>query len=87
MLLTLPMLAMIPDWLRAVLDARENGGLLHSANELPLMMIPILAWLGSDRVAVRARRGRWGAATAGRVLRIAGHHERREGGLRDADGA
>ena len=48
-LLTLPMLAMIPDWLHSVFDAQGSGGLLHSANELPLMMIPILAWLGSSR--------------------------------------
>lgn len=49
LLLTLPVLAMIPDWLRAVFDAQGSGGRLHSANELPLMMIPILAWLGSRR--------------------------------------
>jgi hypothetical protein len=60
-LLTLPVLGMIPDWLRAVVDGRGWGGWLYSARELPLMLLPVVAWaasadrVGPDAVLVRAR--------------------------------
>lgn len=45
-ILTLPLLSLIPDWLHAVFDSRGYGGLLYSARDLPLLMVPVLAYLG-----------------------------------------
>jgi hypothetical protein len=47
--LTLPLLPLIPDWLRAVLDSRGYGGLLYSARDLPFLLIPVFAYLGRTR--------------------------------------
>jgi hypothetical protein len=47
--LTLPLLPLIPDWLRAVFDSRGYGGLLYSARDLPLLLIPVFAYLGRTR--------------------------------------
>ncbi len=45
-LMTLPLLAMIPDWLHAVFDGRGWGGYLYSLREVPLMLLPVVARLG-----------------------------------------
>jgi hypothetical protein len=47
--LTLPVLSLIPSWVQATLDSRGNGGLLYSLKDLPLMMVPVFAWLGRTR--------------------------------------
>jgi hypothetical protein len=33
------------DWLRVVLNSRGTGGLLYSWQEMPLLLIPMIAWL------------------------------------------
>lgn len=38
------------DWLRAVLDSR-GGGLLYSAQDVPLMLVPVIALAGRSREA------------------------------------
>jgi hypothetical protein len=48
-ILTLPLLALIPDWLQAVIDSRGYGGLLYGGRDLPLLMVPVLAYLGRTR--------------------------------------
>ncbi len=48
-LLTLPLLPLVPDWLHAVADSRGYGGLLYGARDLPLLMVPVLAYLGRTR--------------------------------------
>jgi len=40
---------LIPDWLRAVTDARGPDGWLYSVKDLPLLMIPVVAYLGRTR--------------------------------------
>ena len=55
-LLTLPLLSMIPDWLRAISDSRGYGGLAYSFHDVPLLTLPLWAWL--------ARRRRYGAVEA-----------------------
>jgi hypothetical protein len=47
--LTLPLLSLVPDWIHAVRDSRGNGGWLYSLKDLPLMMVPVFAWLGRTR--------------------------------------
>ena len=47
--LTLPLIPLIPDWLRAVVDARGPGGWLYSVKDLPLLMVPVIAYLGRTR--------------------------------------
>jgi hypothetical protein len=44
-LLTLPFLPMIPEWIRAMVDG-QGGGLLYSINDVPLLIVPVVAWLG-----------------------------------------
>ena len=46
-LATLPMLAMLPTWLQVVTDG--SGGLLYSLREVPLMLLPVVAWAGRRR--------------------------------------
>lgn len=50
--LTLPLLAMLPDWLHATLDGRGWGGWLYSLREVPLMLLPVVAWAGRSRAVV-----------------------------------
>jgi hypothetical protein len=40
---------MMRDWLVTVVNARNPGGLLYSVQEVPMMAIPVLAWLGRRR--------------------------------------
>lgn len=48
-LASLPFLPLWPDYLAAMLHARSDLGLLYSLNEVPLLAIPVLAWLGARR--------------------------------------
>ena len=48
LVLTLPLIPLIPDWLRAVVDARGPDGWLYSVKDLPLLMVPVIAYLGQD---------------------------------------
>ena len=48
-ILTLPLLPLVPVWVQAVADSRENGGWLYSLKDLPLMLIPVFAYLGRTR--------------------------------------
>ena len=60
LVLTLPLIPLIPDWLRAVVDARGPDGWLYSVKDLPLLMVPVIAYLGRTRnphlTIVRPRR-------------------------------
>jgi len=47
---TLPLLGMVPDWLAAVMDGQGKSGLLYSAKDLPIVSIPVFAWLGRTRL-------------------------------------
>jgi hypothetical protein len=47
--LTLPVLSLIPVWAQATMDSRGNGGWLYSLKDLPLMMLPVFAYLGRTR--------------------------------------
>ena len=49
LVLTLPLIPLIPDWLRAVVDARGPAGWLYSVKDLPLLMVPVIAYLGRTR--------------------------------------
>jgi hypothetical protein len=49
LILTLPLLPMIPAWIQTVLDSRGAGGFLYSAKDLPLLMVPVFAYLGRTR--------------------------------------
>jgi hypothetical protein len=57
-LLAVLALAMLPEWFRyvTVLQNLESPGALYSLGDLPLLIIPILAWLGRRRPAASARR-------------------------------
>ena len=44
-LLALAFAPMWPDYLRTLLDSR-GGGLFYSLSDVPLMLLPIIAWLG-----------------------------------------
>jgi hypothetical protein len=47
---SLPLLHMVPDWLAAVADGQGKSGLLYSAKDLPIVSIPLFAWLGRTRL-------------------------------------
>lgn len=61
LVLTLPVIPLIPDWLRAIVDARGPDGWLYSVKDLPLLMVPVIAYLGRTRdpklTIARPRRG------------------------------
>jgi ABC-type transport system involved in cytochrome c biogenesis permease component len=44
----LPFGALWADWLASVVNSR-GGGLLYSALELPMLLLPLVAWLGRTR--------------------------------------
>ncbi|MGH2464495.1 MAG: hypothetical protein ACRDGI_03465 [Candidatus Limnocylindrales bacterium] len=51
-LLGLASLLLLPldlDWIRSMLNAEGAGGALHSLYQVPLMCIPLVAWLGRTR--------------------------------------
>jgi hypothetical protein len=55
------MLPMDLDWLRATLNARgDRSGLFYSLRELPLDCIPLVAWAGRHRELIEATRERRG---------------------------
>jgi hypothetical protein len=49
-LATLPLLGMVPDWLAAVMDGQGKSGFLYSAKDVPIVLIPVFAWLGRTRL-------------------------------------
>jgi Flp pilus assembly pilin Flp len=46
--LSLPFLPMWPDYFRAMLNAGGAGGWAYSLNQVPTLLLPIAAWLGSE---------------------------------------
>ena len=44
---------MWPDWIRIMLNSRNPSGLLYAWQEAPLLLIPVIAWWGSERRGVR----------------------------------
>jgi hypothetical protein len=48
-ILTLPLLPLIPVWIQVVIDSRGYGGLFYSIKDLPLMLVPVIAYLGRTR--------------------------------------
>jgi hypothetical protein len=46
--LSLPFGAMWLDWLATVANS-QGGGLLYSVQEIPMLLIPVIAWLGRSR--------------------------------------
>jgi hypothetical protein len=44
--LSLALLPMWFDWLRVLLNQRGTGGVFYSWQEAPMMLLPIIAWLG-----------------------------------------
>ena len=55
-LISIPFAGMWIDYIRAVLNARDPNGLFYSLNQVPTLLIPVVAWLGSShRVAVGVR--------------------------------
>lgn len=44
--LSLAVLPMWFDWLRVLLNSQGTGGFLYSWQEIPMMLLPILAWFG-----------------------------------------
>lgn len=63
--LTVPMLPLAIEYVRVVSDARTDTGLLYSLADLPIVLVPLVAWLGSR--TLRASRQR---AELGTRLRI-----------------
>jgi hypothetical protein len=47
-LLCLPFGALWSDWVASVLNSR-GGGVLYSALEIPILLLPIVAWVGRTR--------------------------------------
>ena len=53
-LLALAFAPMMRDWLVTVVNAQNPGGLLYSVQEIPMMAIPVFAWLGRRRPTLPA---------------------------------
>lgn len=49
--LSIPFAGLWADYARVALNARSPNGLLYSLDEVPLMLIPVIAWLGRGRRA------------------------------------
>jgi ABC-type transport system involved in cytochrome c biogenesis permease component len=47
-LLCLPFGGLWADWVASVLNSR-GGGLLYSALEIPMLLLPLVAWIGRTR--------------------------------------
>lgn len=45
------------DYVAVALNARSPNGILYSLDEAPLMLIPVIAWLGRSRRATEAQTG------------------------------
>jgi hypothetical protein len=54
-LLCVPFGSMWVDWVASVVNSR-GGGVLYSALEIPMLLLPIVAWLGRTRAAPADRR-------------------------------
>jgi hypothetical protein len=50
------MLPLMLDWLTAVRNGVASGGLLYSVQEVPMMALPVFAWLGRGRAVGRTDR-------------------------------
>jgi hypothetical protein len=59
-MLAVPFGLMWKDWLTAITNA-QDGGLLYSIQEAPMLLLPIVAWLG-------ARTWRWPVTDGRRLL-------------------
>lgn len=62
-LASIPFGGMWIDWYRAVANGQGSGGLLYSVQEAPILLLPLVAWLGrrhvqDDRHALRGPRDR-----------------------------
>jgi hypothetical protein len=47
-------LSMWPDYATVLLNSQTEGGILYSANEYPMLAIPVIAWIGRRRLPHRA---------------------------------
>lgn len=52
--ISLPFGAMWIDWIRVILNGRGGGGIFYSIGEMPLLLVPLVAWLARQRAAVVA---------------------------------
>jgi hypothetical protein len=52
--LGLPFGAMWADWVASVVNSR-GGGILYSALEVPMLLLPVVAWLGRTRAGTDGR--------------------------------
>ena len=48
-IVALAFLPMWPDYVRVILDAQDPAGPLYSLNDVPIVWVPVLAWLGGRR--------------------------------------
>jgi hypothetical protein len=48
-LVALALAPMWPDYLRVMLNSRNEAGLLYSLSDVPLLLVPLIAWAGRDR--------------------------------------
>ena len=48
-ILTLPLLPLVPVWVQTVMDSRGADGWLYSVKDLPLLMVPVFAYWGRTR--------------------------------------
>ena len=48
-LITLPVVTLVPDWIRVVIDGRSPAGWLYSLRDVPLLLVPVIAYLGRSR--------------------------------------
>jgi hypothetical protein len=56
--LSLLFLPMWPTYVGVLLDAKHQAGVFYSAQDLPMLMIPLVAWATSTTRAARAREQR-----------------------------
>jgi hypothetical protein len=64
---TLLFLPMWADAVRVLVDSRNPAGLLYSVAEIPMVVVPVIAWLGGRFSPVRALR-RWAVTGTGAQL-------------------
>lgn len=74
---SLPFLSDTLRYPQVILDMRNPRGSLYSLDDLPLILLPIVAWLGRTRL-----RSRLEATTAGRSAPVAGDRADPNAGLR-----
>jgi hypothetical protein len=54
--LCLPFGSLWADWVASVVNSR-GGGLLYSSLEVPMLLLPLIAWLGRDTGRLSRRSG------------------------------